>query len=215
MFFGRPDSLKAPDRPESSPMAIAFRQVLPRSARAWLIARSRTRGSNARVVPRHFIVVVVMASAYRLSGEPGHRLYEIATCEAALASLRDFSGAVKPLVLIVDDEFELAELSGDVLVEEGFETAIAVNGRLALDFLGTRDVALVITDLMMPVMDGAAMIRRMRDDPRFANIPVILVTAQPEGVLGDARFLHDALLAKPFGRRELVELAHRLTRDHA
>ena len=117
---------------------------------------------------------------------------------------------MKPLVLIVDDEFGLPEISADFLVEDGFDVAIAINGELALDFLATREVALVITDLMMPVVDGISLIRRMRADPRFAAIPVVLMTALPEAVPDEARSLVDGLLVKPFSLRELLETVHRL-----
>jgi CheY-like chemotaxis protein len=122
---------------------------------------------------------------------------------------------MKPFVLIVDDEFGLAEMSAELLVEEGFEVAIAINGKLGLDMLEAHAVALVLTDLMMPVMDGPEMIRRMRADPRFAAIPVILMTALPEGVPKEGESLHDALLVKPFSIVELIETARRLMRRPA
>jgi len=118
---------------------------------------------------------------------------------------------MKPFVLIVDDEFGLAEMSGELLVEDGFEVAIAINGKLGLEVMASRDVALVLTDLMMPVMDGPEMIRRMRADPRFARIPVILMTALPEAIPSASESLHDVLLVKPFSVRELIENARRLT----
>jgi CheY-like chemotaxis protein len=118
---------------------------------------------------------------------------------------------MKPFVLIVDDEFGLAEMSAELLVEDGFEVAIAINGKLGLDMMEARAVNLVLTDLMMPVMDGPEMIRRMRADPRFANIPVILMTALPEAIPEAGESPHDVLLVKPFSVRELIETARRLT----
>jgi DNA-binding response OmpR family regulator len=122
---------------------------------------------------------------------------------------------MKQLVLIVDDEFGLAEVSADFLVDDGFDVAIVINGQLALDFLETRGVSLVIADLMMPVLDGVSMIRQMRADPRFAAIPVVLMTALPEAVPEAARPMIDVLLVKPFTLRELLETVHRLLRHRA
>jgi CheY-like chemotaxis protein len=113
-------------------------------------------------------------------------------------------------VLIVDDEFGLADITADLLTEAGYDVALAINGKLGLASLAVRPADVVLTDLMMPVMDGPEMIRRMRADPRFARIPTILMTALPEAIpTGDAA-LHDAVLIKPFGMAELLDTLHRL-----
>ena len=113
---------------------------------------------------------------------------------------------MKHYVLIVDDEFGLADVTAALLTDLGYEVAIAINGKLGLELLSTRVADVVITDVMMPVMDGPEMIRRMRADPRFATIPVILMSALPEAVpQGDAA-LHNAVLLKPFSLGELLEV---------
>ena len=113
-------------------------------------------------------------------------------------------------VLIVDDEFGLADITADLLREAGYEVALAINGKLGLASLATRPADIVLTDLMMPVMDGPEMIRRMRADPRLAAIPTILMTALPEAIpTGDAA-LHDAVLVKPFSMAELLDTVRRL-----
>ena len=63
--------------------------------------------------------------------------------------------ANKPSVLIVDDEFGLAEMLREMLREAGYDVTLAINGQLALEILGERPIDLVLTDMMMPVMDGA------------------------------------------------------------
>ena len=113
-------------------------------------------------------------------------------------------------VLIVDDEFGLADITADLLVEEGYDVALAINGKLGLESLAVRRADIVITDLMMPVMDGPEMIRRMRSDARFAAIPAILMTALPEAVPSGDDALHDAVLVKPFSRDDLLAVVRRL-----
>lgn len=113
-------------------------------------------------------------------------------------------------VLIVDDEFGLADITADLLTEAGYDVALAINGKLGLASLATRRADIVITDLMMPVMDGPEMIRRMRADPRFAEIPTILMTALPEAIPSGDGALHDAVLVKPFSMAELLTVVHRL-----
>ena len=112
-------------------------------------------------------------------------------------------------VLIVDDEFGLADITADLLTEAGYEVALAINGKLGLASLATRRADIVLTDLMMPVMDGPEMIRRMRADPSLATIPAILMTALPEVVPAEGA-MHDALLVKPFTITELLGVIHRL-----
>jgi CheY-like chemotaxis protein len=115
-------------------------------------------------------------------------------------------------ILIVDDEFGLADVLADLLGEQGYDVTLAINGKLGLAALA-QGADLVLVDLMMPVMDGPEMIRHMRADPALASIPVILMTALPEGVpTGDAA-LHDAILVKPFRIPELMSALKRLLTD--
>jgi DNA-binding response OmpR family regulator len=111
-------------------------------------------------------------------------------------------------VLIVDDEFGLADITADLLRDAGFDVVIAINGKAGLASLAARPAELVIVDLMMPLMDGPEMIRRMKADPALANVPVILMTALPEAVRDGT--LADATLVKPFGLKQLLATIARL-----
>ena len=88
-----------------------------------------------------------------------------------------------PLVLIVDDDFDVCEVYADALVEIGFEVAIARNGRDALGLLERSPMlpALILVDLMMPVMDGRALIAALRARPALAVIPIVVMTANRGG----------------------------------
>jgi CheY-like chemotaxis protein len=100
-------------------------------------------------------------------------------------------------ILIVDDEFGLAEMLRDMLREHGYDVTLAINGRLALDILGERQVDLVITDMMMPVMDGAELAAAMRNSETHRHTPIVMMTSLPSATppQGD---LFDAVLRKPF-----------------
>jgi CheY-like chemotaxis protein len=76
-----------------------------------------------------------------------------------------------PSILIVEDEYGLAELLRDLLSDLGYDVALAINGRLALEILGERSISLVLTDVMMPVMDGPELARAMRSDAKHKDIP--------------------------------------------
>ena len=100
-------------------------------------------------------------------------------------------------LLIVDDEFGLAEMLCDMLRELDYEVTLAINGRLALDVLGEQRIDLVLTDMMMPLMDGAELARAMRTSEAYRRIPIIMMTSLPSGVPQDEH-LFDAVLRKPF-----------------
>jgi CheY-like chemotaxis protein len=112
--------------------------------------------------------------------------------------------ATKQSILIVDDEFGLAEMLREMLRESGFEVTLAINGRLALEILHEGAVDLVLTDMMMPVMDGAELAAAMRRDARHRDTPIIMMTSLPTAV-PRPEGLFDAVLRKPFTPDLLVE----------
>jgi CheY-like chemotaxis protein len=107
-------------------------------------------------------------------------------------------------ILIVDDEFGLAELLREMLRESGFEVTLANNGRLALEILAEGTVDLVLTDMMMPVMDGAELAAAMRNDARHRDTPIIMMTSLPTA-RPQLEGLFDAVLRKPFTPDLLLE----------
>lgn len=107
-------------------------------------------------------------------------------------------------ILIVDDEYGLAELLREVLRESGYEVTLAINGRLAFEILSDRTVDLVLTDSMMPVMDGRELAVALRRDERHRKTSIVLMTSLPtERHRSDAIF--DAVLRKPFAPDLLLE----------
>ena len=102
-------------------------------------------------------------------------------------------------VLIVEDEAGIAEVLADLLGDEGYETAVSVDGA-ALAAVTGDPPALILLDVMMPGMDGPEVCRRLKADPRTARVPVVFLTALPPETLaarlGDCPY--DDVLAKPF-----------------
>jgi CheY-like chemotaxis protein len=107
-------------------------------------------------------------------------------------------------ILIVDDEFGLAEMLREMLREYGYDVSLAINGRLALDILAERRIDLVLTDVMMPVMDGAELAAAMRSSEDHRRIPIVMMTSLPSAVPREPG-LYDALLRKPFTPDKLLE----------
>jgi EAL domain-containing protein (putative c-di-GMP-specific phosphodiesterase class I)/DNA-binding response OmpR family regulator len=112
----------------------------------------------------------------------------------------------RPVVLIADDQPSIRTLLQRVLEREGFQTILASNGREALDQIHRQDVALLLLDVHMPVMDGFETLRAIRTDDRSRTLPVILVTganAEADRVSGLEAGADD-FLAKPIQIKELA-----------
>ncbi len=93
----------------------------------------------------------------------------------------------------------------DLLEMVGFTVRVATNGQLGLAQAREALPDLIVTDVMMPVMDGHALCRHLRADPRTATIPVIGMSAAYRPQPDDA---FDALIAKPFDIPPLLALIH-------
>ena len=81
-------------------------------------------------------------------------------------------------ILIVDDCQTTRKLLGHYLKTRGYGVVFAVNGLDALEKLGTDIVDLVMTDLNMPYMDGMELIKTLRADPVWSELPILMVTTE-------------------------------------
>lgn len=112
-------------------------------------------------------------------------------------------------ILIVDDEFDIVDVLGDVLTVEGYQVITASNGRDGLTRLRETNVNLVLLDCMMPLVDGPEMLRLMREDETLLNIPVVMMSAaemrRQMQALGCSAFLK-----KPFDLATLLQTVARL-----
>ncbi|AHB88032.1 heat stress-responsive two component signal transduction system response regulator Rre1 [Thermosynechococcus sp. NK55a] len=120
-------------------------------------------------------------------------------------------------LLLVDDEPGVREAVTAYLEDSGFEVTAVANGQAALEYLETNVPDLMITDIMMPHMDGYAFLEKVRQQPHLNHIPVIFLTAR--GMTRDRIQGYDAgcdaYLAKPFDPEELVAIIKNLLRRQA
>jgi CheY-like chemotaxis protein len=127
-------------------------------------------------------------------------------CVHAAGRLLGRGGAVIVCrILVVDDEPDLRFVLRRIFEKAGHEVADAGHGAEALDCVRGSLPELVVTDMMMPVMDGHELIRLLRADPATAQIPILAVTGS--GELADAA---DALLAKPYQPDQVLAAANTL-----
>jgi CheY-like chemotaxis protein len=100
-------------------------------------------------------------------------------------------------VLIVDDERCLQEAIAALLAAEGYEVELASNGREALERLSVSKPDVVLSDVMMPEMDGRQLLSEIRASGALQDLPVILMTAAPDALHLSLRN-SVPLLRKPF-----------------
>ena len=127
--------------------------------------------------------------------------------EAQSTASVDFSNEseAKRRILLVDDHPEIRYYIRQIL-EEDYEVQEASHGLEALDILDNQDIDLIITDLMMPWMDGFELIEAIQDNPEYKKIPLLIVSARITDedkekalIQGINDFMH-----KPFDKKELI-----------
>ena len=110
-------------------------------------------------------------------------------------------------ILVVDDEFAIADLLEMVLVDEGHHVLTAANGRQALERLVEHPRPdLVISDYMMPILDAAGMLQAMRDTETQRDIPCIIMSSMPEQNVRQRVDGIAAFIRKPFELAKVVKL---------
>jgi two-component system chemotaxis response regulator CheY len=111
--------------------------------------------------------------------------------------------------LVVDDSKTIRMIIRRILIELGYEVCEAANGREALEVIETEKAAvnLVLADWNMPEMNGLELVRRLRQDPEYAHLKVIMVTTETE--MGQMASALDAganeYVMKPFTKSILKE----------
>lgn len=101
-------------------------------------------------------------------------------------------------VLIVDDEHSQAEVLMMLFNLDGFEVAVAVNGQDALDRLDEVRPDVIVTDYMMPLINGGELARLVRASPQHAHVPIFLTSASEARQVEQHAPHFNAFLRKPY-----------------
>ncbi len=120
-------------------------------------------------------------------------------------------------LLLVDDEPGLREAVKDYLQESGFTVQVASNAADGWELVQQNTPDLVISDVMMPQVDGYQFLKQLREDPRFKALPVVFLTAKgmtTDRIQGYQAGV-DAYLPKPFDPDELVAIVENLLERRA
>jgi CheY-like chemotaxis protein len=110
-------------------------------------------------------------------------------------------------VLIIEDDAGVRSSLAEVLRDEGYDVLLASDGHEALALLDRADApSLILLDLMMPNMDGVEFRARQLADERLAKIPIIVISARPDGEARARLLAADDFLAKPMSFEALIHV---------
>jgi PAS domain S-box-containing protein len=138
----------------------------------------------------------------------GDDLAGIGPVESAPAAVEE-----RPLVLVVDDEVTLLGTVAEILRMAGYDVVVAASGAEAIETARTQQIGLLVTDLVMPAMDGVTLAEQLRHEN--PDLPVLFITGHAGGELA-RRLPGDAtVLRKPFRALELVSSIARLAPEVA
>ncbi len=114
--------------------------------------------------------------------------------------------SVKNSILLVEDNADMAQYISSILNNYGFITDHAVHGKAALELLKVKSPNLIISDIMMPEMDGITFLKELRAQKKFDQTPTIFLSARSdvEGKLEAFRLGINDYLVKPFNPEELI-----------
>src|SRR5687768_14151025 len=120
-------------------------------------------------------------------------------------------------ILVVEDSLTQAQLLTYILTEHGYRVAVAYNGREALAFLRQHRSAMVISDIVMPEMNGYQLCRHLKGDEHLKHMPVMLLTTltDPVEVIRGLECGADSFIVKPYEASYLLSrVANLLANRH-
>jgi two-component system chemotaxis response regulator CheY len=114
--------------------------------------------------------------------------------------------------MTVDDSRTMRDMVAFTLRGAGFEVSEAEDGKQALRLLAGLKVDVIITDLNMPAMDGVALIRALRADPKWRAVPILMLTTESDAAKKAEGRNAGATgwLVKPFNPEKLIEVVNRV-----
>jgi DNA-binding response OmpR family regulator len=107
-------------------------------------------------------------------------------------------------VLIVDDDPDILEIVKEILAKEGYAVMVAKDGQEALNLALANNPDLIVTDCIMPVMDGIQLCQALQKDNKTKSIPVIMITAYPSEKELGLRVGAVDFLTKPIEKIDLL-----------
>lgn len=117
------------------------------------------------------------------------------------------------LILVAEDEFGNAEILRLLLESSGYRVALAPDGKAALELLRGEKPALILSDFMMPRMNGAELGEAIRSDVALRDIPFVFISATDESFVRKLFRSYDGFVRKPYNFEALLPLVERYIAD--
>jgi CheY-like chemotaxis protein len=113
-------------------------------------------------------------------------------------------------ILVIDDDPAIRSVVGDALRQDGYQVDAAANGQQALTAFGKHRPDALVLDLEMPVMDGATLVRTLRERTKWGKVPLVVVSGTVGAAEIGSRLGARACLTKPFELSELLDDVERV-----
>lgn len=122
----------------------------------------------------------------------------------------------KKMILLVDDDPDIAKILKVRAESEGYEFGTAEDGKEMLGALKIKKPDVILLDIMLPNMDGYSALREMRKNEEYAGIPVIVLSAKEKKKVGDLFALEKVafFIEKPFDNKELMDKIREVITQH-
>lgn len=162
--------------------------------------------AGATLVGDRILLVVDLAEVATRSRDSGHSFTSTASTLGSPADGGVAPPQIRARVLVAEDSDTIREAIRRELTHAGFEVVVAADGTEALEVARRESFDAISTDVMMPGMDGYELTRRLRADPRYADVPIVMVTSK-DARLDTLRGFDagaSAYITKPADAAELV-----------
>ncbi|NIM01960.1 MAG: response regulator [Acidobacteria bacterium] len=117
-------------------------------------------------------------------------------------------------ILVVDDDPITARFIASLLQEHGYDVLVAEDGAHALEIVERHELAMVVSDLVMPYRDGYSVLRAIRRNEKYRDLPVLLLSMRDreEDIVKGLEEGADDYVIKPFNARELMARIRKILR---
>ncbi|WP_430389035.1 response regulator [Dyella sp. 20L07] len=118
-------------------------------------------------------------------------------------------------ILVVDDSATIRAVLGRMLEVDGYSVTRVADGEAALETARDEPPALIFLDIVLPGINGFAVLRSLRHDPLTQHIPIVMISGNPQATeqFYVQRFGADDFISKPFGQADVARSIDRLVRD--
>lgn len=161
---------------EKAPNVIALDIIMP-GIDGWSVLKTLRSDPATSLIP---IIITSMSTDKELGYTLGVADYLVKPIEpiALLSKLHRCVGENKRNVLVVEDDINTRKLMVKMLQKAGIGVSEAENGKVALEKVEKEKPSAILLDLMMPIMNGFEVVEHLRKDPRWMDIPIIVITAK-------------------------------------